>query len=301
LAVSTDTEELLDRIAGIRRHREGDFVAPNKPVTLLWALARLEEDRPRLVPFSQFAAELRPLLTAAGRPRTLPVHAFWALQTDGLWEVVTEGELTWRAGSREPTTTSLRELASGGLREEIFATLRESPPLREAVASILREQLREGPADAAWIPPAPTARETVERLARDPRFSPEALHAYESRCGVCGWSAQSNGKPVALAAAHVHPLGRGGPDAPGNGFVLCFHHHALFDAGLFAYDEERRLVVSERWQEEGIGTMPPLAAYAGTSLPEPRDSAWRVREEHLAWHRENVFGGQDPPPSTSEQ
>ena len=54
-------------------------------------------------------------------------------------------------------------------------------------------------------------------------------------------------------------------------------------------DEERRLVVSDRWQEEGIGTMPPLAAYAGTVLPEPVDSTWRVHDEHLAWHRANVF------------
>lgn len=282
-------EELLDRIAGIRRHREGDFVAPNKPVTLLWALARLEEGKPRLVPFARFEQELRPLLTAAGRPKTLPVHAFWALQTDGLWEVVTEGKLIGRIGSREPTTVSLRENASGGLREEVFGALRQSQSLRDAVASILREQLREGTADAIDVPPATTAKETVERLARDPRFRPEALHAYESRCVVCGWSAQPNGKAVALAAAHVHPLEHGGPDAPGNGFVLCFHHHALFDAGLFAYDEERRLVVSGHWQEEGLGTMPSLSAHAGTPLPEPQDPAWRVREEHLAWHRANVF------------
>jgi putative restriction endonuclease len=302
LTVSAETKPLLDRVAGIRRHREGDFVAPNKPVTLLWALARLEEGKPRLVPFAQCEQELRRLLTAAGRPGTLPVHAFWRLQNDGLWEVVGEGELMIRIGSDEPTTTSLRESGwSGGFDEEVFDALRESASLREAVASILREQLREGPADPAQIPPAKTAKETVERLARDPRFRPEALHAYESRCVVCGWGAHPNGSPVALAAAHVHPLEHGGPDAPGNGFVLCFHHHALFDAGLFAYDDERRLVVSERWQEEDIGTMPPLAAYAGTPLFEPRVPAWRVREEHLAWHRENVFLGQVPLPSTIAQ
>lgn len=290
MTVSTDTESLIDRVAGIRRHREGDFVAPNKPLTLIWALARLEKGEPRLVPFAEFERALRPLLIAAGRPRTLPVHAFWALQTDGLWEVVTEGDLTLRAGSREPTTTSLRAAgASGGLREEVFEALRGSPSLREAVSSILREQLREGTADTVRIPPAQTARETVARLARDPHFRPEALHAYEGRCGVCGWAAQSGGRPVALAAAHVHPLEHGGPDAPGNGFVLCFHHHALFDAGLFTYDDERRLVVSARWQEEETGTMPPLATHAGTPLPEPRDSAWRVHDEHLAWHRANVF------------
>lgn len=280
---------LLDRITGIRRHREGDFIAPNKSVTLLWAMARLEEEKPRLVPFSQFETGVRPLLTAAGRPKTLPVHAFWALQTDGLWEVVNEGELTWRAGSREPTTTSLREKASGGLREEVFDALLQSPSLREAVSSTLREQLREGTPDAVHVPPASSARQTVDRLVRDPAFRRGALDAYESRCVVCGWSARPDGKPVALAAAHVQALEHGGPDEAGNGFVLCFHHHALFDAGLFTFDEERRLAVSGRWQEDGLGTMPSLADYAGAQLPDPSDPAWRVRDEHLTWHRANIF------------
>lgn len=283
-------EEVLDRVARIRRHSEGDFVAPNKPVTLLWALAGLEEGRPRLVPFSQFAEELRRLLTAAGRPKTLPIHAFWALRNDGLWEVVAEGELTRRTGSHEPTTTALRESnASGGLREEVHDALRRSPPLREAVSSILREQLREGTPAGVQVPPAGSARQTVERLRRDPRFRQEALDAYGSRCAVCGWSARPEGRPVALAAAHVHALEHGGPDLAGNGLVLCFHHHALFDAGLFAYDTERRLVVSNRWREEDRGTMPSLLDCVGTPLPEPHDAVWRVREEHLAWHRENVF------------
>jgi putative restriction endonuclease len=283
-------EEILDQIAGIRRFARDGFVAPNKPVTLLWALARLEEEKPRLAPFSLFENELRPLLAAAGRPKTLPVHAFWALRNDGLWEVVTEGELTWRSGSQEPTTTSLRDAnASGGFSEPIFAALAESSSLREAVSSILREQLRESTPSTVSIPPAIGARQTVERLIRDPAFRQGVMAAFESRCAVCGWSVQQQGKPVALAAAHVHPLEHQGPDVPGNGIALCFLHHALFDAGLFAYDEERRLVVSDHWQEEGKGTMPSLAAYVGTPLPEPQDPVWRVREEHLAWHRANVF------------
>lgn len=296
-------EEVLDRFARIRRYSEGEFVAPNKPVTLLWALARLEEGQPRLVPFSQFAAELRPLLTAAGRPRTLPVHAFWALQTDGLWEVVTDGELTWRAGSREPTTTSLREKASGGLREEIFEALRESASLREAVSSILREQLREGTPPSVLVPPAQGARQTVERLVRAPAFRHGVIAAYGARCVVCGWGVHHAGRPVALAAAHVHPLEHGGPDTSGNGILLCFHHHALFDAGLFAYDEGRRLVVSDLTQEEARGGMPALEDFAGTPLPDPPDSAWRVDDAHLAWHRAHVFAGDqvEGTPSTIAQ
>jgi putative restriction endonuclease len=291
MASPDNASPLLDRIAGIRRYREGGFVAPNKPVTLLWALARLEEEAPRLVPFSQFEEELRPLLRAAGRPKTLPVHAFWALQTDGVWEVVAEGELTGRAGSREPTTASLRELASGGFTEEVFAVLGASPSMREAVSALLREQLRESAPGTVRVPPAANARQTIERLVRDPAFRRGVLDAYGSRCVVCGWGVRSQGKPVAVAAAHVHPLEAEGPDAPGNGIALCFHHHALFDAGLFSYDADRRVVVSAAWEDEKRGAMPSLANHAGAPLPDALDPVWAVRDEHLAWHRENVFLG----------
>lgn len=292
MAKPDDDAPLLDRIAGIRRYKEGGFVAPNKPVTLLWALARLEQGKSRLVPFSQFEEEVRPLLTAAGRPNTLPVHAFWALQTDGLWEVVPEGELTWRAGSREPTTTSLRELASGGFREEVFSALRQSSSQREAVSALLREQLREGTPDSVRVPPAVTAWETVERLVRDPAFRRGVLDAFGPVCAVCGWGGGVEGKPVAIAAAHVHSLQAGGPDAPGNGIPLCFHHHALFDAGLFSYGDDRRIVVSVAWEDGKRGAMPSLGDQAGVPLPEPPDDpAWKVRDEHLAWHRDNVFLG----------
>jgi putative restriction endonuclease len=291
MASPEDAAPLLDRVARIRRYREGGFVAPNKPVTLLWALARLEEGKPRLLPFSQFEQELRPLLRAAGRPKTLPVHAFWALQTDGLWEVVAEGELTWRAGSREPTTASLRGPAAGGLTEDVFAALRESTSLREAVSALLREQLREGAPGTVDVPPAASARETVERLVRDPAFRRGVLDAYGDRCVVCGWGVRSQGRAVAVAAAHVHPLQAEGPDAPGNGIALCFHHHALFDAGLFGYDADRRVIVSAAWEGEKRGAMPSLEDHAGAPLPDSLDPVWEVREEHLAWHRENVFLG----------
>jgi hypothetical protein len=183
MASPEEAGSLLDRIAGIRRYADGEFVAPNKPVTLLWALARLEEGEPRLTPFSHFEEELRPLLTAAGRPNTLPVHAFWALQTDGLWQVVAEGELTWRAGSREPTTTSLRELASGGFREEVFDALSQSdsrgkPSARcfanssakaRRAAFRCRLRLLRGRPSSAWFETPPSGGECSMPLGRAAR------------------------------------------------------------------------------------------------------------------------------------
>lgn len=285
------SEEVLDQIAGMRRFSRDGYVAPNKPITLLWALARLEEGEPRLVRFATAEQELQPLLDAYALYRTSPVHAFWALQTDGLWEVLWEGEMVQRRRSREPTQTSLREHASGGFPEEVFTLLATDPELRRAATLLLRGQLQEGLPARIYIPPPAGARETTSRLKRNAEFRIGVMAAFGSRCAVCGWGVRHRGKPVALAAAHVHPLEHQGPDAPGNGFVLCFLHHALFDAGLFTYDEERRLVVSGRLEEEAKGAMPSLHDYAGAPLPETQDPVWRVQDEHLAWHRTNVFAG----------
>jgi putative restriction endonuclease len=151
--------------------------------------------------------------------------------------------------------------------------------------------LREGLPARIYVPPASGARETASRLKRHAAFRVGVMAEFGSRCAVCGWSVKKDKRPVALTAAHVHSLEEKGPDEPGNGFVLCWLHHALFDAGLFSYDAQRRLIVSGSWQEEGRGSMPSLHDCAGISMPEPLDSRWRVRDAHLEWHRRNVFAG----------
>jgi predicted restriction endonuclease len=94
---------------------------------------------------------------------------------------------------------------------------------------------------------------------------------------------------VGLTVAHVRALQEEGPDEAGNGFVLCWLHHSLFDAGLFTYDEQCCLVVSSAWDDDARGAIPSLRDAEGTAMPEPVDLAWRVRDEHLEWHRGNVF------------
>lgn len=282
---------LLDQISRIRRYSRNGYVAPNKPITLLWALARLEEGAPRHVRYATAEQELQPLLDAYAQGRTSPVHAFWALQNDGFWEVTGKEKLKWRAGSREPTRTSLREHALGGFEEGPYELLATDSDLRRAATVLLREMLRGGVPARIYVPPASGARETTSRLKRHAAFRLGVMEQFGPRCAVCGWSVRKDGRPVALTAAHVHSLEEKGPDEPGNGFVLCWLHHALFDTGLFAYNEQRRVVVSSSWQEEGRGGMPSLCDFADIPMPEPLDPHWRVEDAHLEWHRRNVFAG----------
>jgi len=297
---SADAPSCLDRIARIRRFSRHGFVAPNKPVTLLWALGRLEEGKPRLAPFAAAEAELQELLDDIGTPGTSPVHAFWRLQNDQVWEVVSSGDLEPSPSGKEPPPAAMRAYASGGFVEPIHAALAADADLRLAVEALLLGQLRAA-APGTYVPYPEEARESITRLKRHAAFKRGAMVAFGSRCAVCDWAVHKGASPVGLAAAHVHPLEHGGPDEPGNGFVLCWLHHAVFDAGLFTYDEERRLVVSAAWCEEERGGMPSLLDFVGAPVPEPVDPLWRVSDVHLEWHRRNVFAGQVGVPSVIAQ
>jgi len=287
-ALAQTDQLLLGRFAAIRQHTRQGVIAPNKPVTLLWALERVAHGHDRLTPFAVAEKELQPRLDTWGTPGTAASYAFWRLQNDGLWEVVSSGALPPRSGDKEPRITALRAHAGGGFMEPVYAQLAASPDLCGEAAELLEGQLRPRRIknrpqrlEPVW--------ETIKRAAREAWFRREVLAAYDGCCSVCGWRLANGGSAVALDAVHVHQRSKGGPDALDNGAVLCSLHHRLFDAGLFSWGADRRLIVSPLWRDELRGTMPSLREAAGKKLPDPSRGAPRVSDRHLAWHRQHVF------------
>jgi putative restriction endonuclease len=65
-AVALDRETLLARFDGIRQFARGGRRAPNKPLLLLYALARLKHDRQAEVRFNATEAIVNPLLRSFG-------------------------------------------------------------------------------------------------------------------------------------------------------------------------------------------------------------------------------------------
>ena len=124
----------------------------------------------------------------------------------------------------------------------------------------------------------------MRQQVRDARFRHLVMAAHGPRCAVCDLRLV----PM-LHAAHVRARSRGGPDTADNGLPLCVFHHPLFDAGLFTWAGDRRLVVSPQWCDELRGGMPSLHDFAGHRLRDPRRFDLRVEERHLAWHRRRVF------------
>lgn len=276
---------VLDRFAQIRQHVRGGVVAPNKPVTLLWALEQVARREDRLVPFAEAEPQLRERLDLWGTPGSAASYAFWRLQNDGIWEVASSsGDLPLRSGNKEPRITALRAHASGGFNAEVHARLSASPQLRRKAARLLERELERVYLRDA--PPGEPKFRTRREQIRDAKFRRLVLATHGRRCAVCGF----HFAPV-LQAAHVQARSKGGPDTVDNGVPLCTFHHPLFDLGLFTWDEERRLVVSARWSDDMRGGMPSLHDYAGRRLSHPTSVARRVKDRYLDWHRRHVFAG----------
>lgn len=79
----------------------------------------------------------------------------------------------------------------------------------------------------------------VQRIIRDTEIGRRVKELYEYRCQVCSDRLTTNAGYYA-EAAHIVPLGtpHNGPDIRSNVLCLCPNHHAMFDFGGFAIDDD---------------------------------------------------------------
>lgn len=119
--------------------------APHKPLLLMIALRELLTGRERLIPFTEFDRELRPLLRKYTTSKSVHTeYPFWRLQRDGIWEVVGGDSLKRRASNSDPLRSELlTEPVRAGFSEAMFSRLHGDPHFR---TEFVREMLRHFPA-----------------------------------------------------------------------------------------------------------------------------------------------------------
>jgi putative restriction endonuclease len=293
--------EWLERVAGLRQWSRGGARAPHKPLLLLYALGRFQEDADGALRYSAVEADLQRLLDEYGpRRRTTPAYPFHHLTSDGVWEVRTD------RGAGSPGT-GVRELrasgAAGRLAPDLRAALRREPSLLGRMARVLLDlhfppSLHDELCEAVGLDlePADTAGLPVPRQRRDPRMRERVLTAYDHRCAFCGYDGVLAGKPVGLEAAHVRWWAYGGPDDVDNGLCLCALHHKLFDKGVLGVGDGHRVLVSDRFAGRSSAAWDQVAALAGRPVLGPRPGAQPVAAAHRAWHAAEVFLGEASAP-----
>ncbi|MET9011197.1 phosphorothioated DNA-binding restriction endonuclease [Streptomyces olivaceoviridis] len=293
----------LERIAKLRQWTKGGTRAPHKPLLLLYALGRYQEDADGGLRYTAVEQDLQRLLAEYGPPhKTTPAYPFHHLVSDGVWEVRTDRG----PGSPGSGVRDLRETgATGRLAPELRAALRREPDLLGRIARLLLDlhfppSLHGELCEAVGLDLEPTEAEQLSavRRQRDRRMRELVLTAYEYRCAFCGYDGRIGAVPVGLEAAHVRWWAFGGPDETENGLCLCALHHKLFDKGVLGVGDDHRILVSQRFVGHSSAAREHVIALAGRPLIGPQPGSRPVAAAHRDWHARQVFHG-EPRPATA--
>ncbi len=289
-------ETVVSRIRAWSQHGER---APHKPLLLLYALGRLQQQgQNSAMPFSEVEESLGKLLTEFGPPhKTSPSYPFHHLTHDdagGLWVVRTKDG----AGSPGANVGALRSSqATGELAPEFAQALIADPKLLARIAQQLLdanwpETLHPDIAAAVGLDVSTDVASTGPakvKKRRDPAFRQQVLLAYERRCAVCGWDGRLGAESAGLEAAHVHWWNCDGPDEVANGLCLCSLHHKLLDLGAIGITPEHTVAVSAQFIA-GNQTSEHLVLYfLGKPLAEPIGGFDPLDDVRITWHDEQVF------------
>lgn len=291
-----EREEWLGRVARIRRWSRGGERAPHKPLLLLYALGRIQRMGNSEMRYADTRADLDRLLRDYGPSgrKTTSAYPFFHLQNDGLWVLRTE------RGEPRDSPGWLEAVGAVGRLDPAFeAALRHDPGLVALIARLLLDtnfpgSLHQDLCEAVGLDleglEVSAARARARRLRRrDPAFRELVLVAYEYRCAMCGYDGRLGAEAVGLEAAHLRWAAFNGPDSVDNALCLCSFHHKLLDRGVLGVTEGHEVAVSSHFVGRGRTAEELVLRLVGRPLIEPQRGHPAPADDHIAWHREQVF------------
>jgi putative restriction endonuclease len=289
-------EDFFSRLDNLLVFRRGGMRSPHKPLYLLFCIAGVQRDNPRLHRFEDVQVVLKKALRTFGpRSKTLhPEYPFWHLRRDNLADFVFEKELVIRRSSSNPTVKSLKAAnARGGLVEADFRLLSGNLPLQSlTVHRILDAHFPSSIHDElirffGLTLDSPHAKDRVS----DCEFQERVLAAYQNRCAITGFQLMFEGLPVGVDAAHIFWPQSGGNDDVSNGVAMTSLHRKLFHLGLFKIRPDNFEVVVSSQATSTAGAVVSLKEIVGKSIYLPSDDALWPNKDALAWHEKWVYRG----------
>ncbi|RKD24549.1 restriction endonuclease [Ammoniphilus oxalaticus] len=283
-----NAEELKQKIADLKIWKKRDERAPHKPLTILYALGRLQNENTREFHYEEAREKLTNLLMEFGPPRKSyhPEQPFVRLQGDGIWK------LNQRVDRPQIKNRYLIENdVIGGFKESVYDLFKQDATLVREVAEFLLNEHFPDTIHEDILLEVGLNLGTYRRRTRDPRFREKILRAYEFSCAVCGFNVRLGHNLVAIEAAHIKWHQSGGPDEEENGIALCSLHHKLFDRGVFTFNKSKKLLVSEKAHGTN-GFEEWLLRYHGQPIREPISPHYQPKQSYLDWHVHEVFKGE---------
>ncbi|TPK66620.1 restriction endonuclease [Mesorhizobium sp. B2-4-19] len=124
------------------------------------------------------------------------------------------------------------------------------------------------------------------RIVRDGIFRRIVLRAYDERCAITGLKLINGGGRAEVAAAHIRPVEKNGPDIVNNGLALSGTAHWMFDRGLISLSDDLEILISR--QVNDLESVRGFVNKTRRALP-PRRQLERPHPHFLQWHREHCF------------
>lgn len=281
-----DPSQLKERLANLSIWKKNGQRAPHKPLLILLALARLQQNE-TVLPYELVREKMKSLLIEFGPTRKSyhPEQPFVRLESDGIWSL--SGSVNKQSFTDKQL---LQDGIAGGFNEQVLALLQSNHSLIQELAFILLnehfpETIHQDIIDELGLDIA-----LRRKRSRDSRFRENILKAYEYSCAVCGFNVRLGNQLVAVDAAHIQWHQAGGPDKEANGLALCSLHHKLFDRGVFTITEERELLVAELAHGSN-GFDEWLMRFHGKKLRAPVHPLYKPEESYIQWHIREVFKG----------
>lgn len=127
---------------------------------------------------------------------------------------------------------------------------------------------------------------TISRIVRDRIFRRNVLRAYSESCAISGLKLINGSGRAEVAAAHIRPVEKNGPDIVSNGIALSGTVHWMFDRGLLSLSDDLQVLVSRQVNDPGgVRGFINRTGYAVA----PQRSFERPHPSFLQWHREHCF------------
>jgi putative restriction endonuclease len=124
------------------------------------------------------------------------------------------------------------------------------------------------------------------RVARSSVFPILVRQEYSFRCCVSEVQLQTPNRIHEVEAAHVVPVTAGGTHDIRNGLSLTRSLHWAFDRGLFGIKADRTVYIPRQVSRMEGNSF--LKQFSGKAIDLTRTDKFRVHEDALRWHRDNV-------------
>jgi len=110
-----NSSDLSQKIANLKVWKSNGQRAPHKPLLLLLALSRIQQNKPRMMLFAEIEKKLTELLTEFGPQRKIyyPEEPFCRLRTEGFWELSSPENIILPKGSFSKTTLRQKNISAG--------------------------------------------------------------------------------------------------------------------------------------------------------------------------------------------